>query len=90
MALLRPFSLVTPSDPPSSLKLGDSAGQGKRRTLVAPHMKLSLDPSEASLDDLDVDAMETPNDTDSLDNSNGNDNDLEWEGQYGGSDVIAD
>jgi hypothetical protein len=51
-------------------------------------MKLSLDPSEASLDDLDVDAMETPNDTDSLDNSNGND--LEWEGQYGGRDVIAD
>ncbi|XP_030219588.1 caytaxin isoform X1 [Gadus morhua] len=65
------------TNPPSSLKLGDSAGQGKRRTLVAPHMKLSLDPSEASLDDLDVDAMETPNDTDSLDNSNGND--LEWE-----------
>ena len=80
---------MPPSDPPSTLKLGDSAGQGKRRTLVAPHMNLSLDRSEASLDDLDVDAMETPDDTDSLDfNSNGND--LEWEGQYGGSDVIAD
>ena len=80
---------MPPSDPPSTLKLGDFAGQGKRRTLVAPHMNLSLDRSEASLDDLDVDAMETPDDTDSLDfNSNGND--LEWEGQYGGSDVIAD
>ncbi|CAL8279389.1 unnamed protein product [Lota lota] len=71
-------SLVTPSDPPSTLKLGDSVAQGKRRMLVAPQINLSLDRSEASLDDLSVDAMDTPDDTDSLEfNSNGNE--LEWE-----------
>lgn len=65
--------------------------QRKRRTLVAPDMNLSLDQSEGSVlsddfletpDDLDinVDDIETPDETDSLEFIN-NGNDLEWEGQ---------
>lgn len=83
----RPF----PPDPPTSLNVGESAAQRKRRTLVAPDMNLSLDQSEGSVlsddlletpDDLDinVDDMETPDETDSLEFIN-NGNDLEWEGQ---------
>lgn len=63
----------------------------KRRTLVAPDMNLSLDQSEGSVlsdefletpDDLDinVDDIETPDETDSLEFIN-NGNELEWEGQ---------
>ncbi|XP_030640084.1 caytaxin [Chanos chanos] len=80
------------TSPPNSLHVGGSGGcsaHRKRRTLVAPDMNLSLDQSEGSLlsddlldtpDDLDinVDDIETPDDTDSLEFiSNGND--LEWE-----------
>lgn len=69
-------------DPPSSLNVGES--QRKRRTLVAPDMNLSLDQSEGSVlsDDLDinVDDIETPDETDSLEFIN-NGNELEWEGQ---------
>lgn len=83
----RPF----PPDPPTSLNVGESVAQRKRRTLVAPDMNLSLDQSEGSVlsddlletpDDLDinVDDMETPDETDSLEFIN-NGNDLEWEGQ---------
>lgn len=71
--------------------MGESLAQRKRRTLVAPDMNLSLDQSEGSVlsddfletpDDLDinVDDMETPDETDSLEFIN-NGNDLEWEGQ---------
>lgn len=78
-------------DPPTSLNVGESVAQRKRRTLVAPDMNLSLDQSEGSVlsddfletpDDLDinVDDMETPDETDSLEFIN-NGNDLEWEGQ---------
>lgn len=63
--------------------------QRKRRTLVAPDMNLSLDQSEGSVlsddfletpDDLDinVDDIETPDETDSLEFIN-NGNELEWE-----------
>lgn len=66
-------------------------GERKRRTLLAPDVNLSLDQSEGSLrsddlldtpDDLDinVDDMETPDETDSLEFINSG-NDLEWEGQ---------
>ena len=65
--------------------------QRKRRTLVAPDMNLSLDQSEGSVlsdefletpDDLDIDVddIETPDETDSLEFIN-NGNELEWEGQ---------
>lgn len=71
--------------------MGESAAQRKRRTLVAPDMNLSLDQSEGSVlsddfletpDDLDinVDDIETPDETDSLEFIN-NGNELEWEGQ---------
>lgn len=86
-------NLTWPScpDPPTSLNIGESVAQRKRRTLVAPDMNLSLDQSEGSVlsddfletpDDLDinVDDMETPDETDSLEFIN-NGNDLEWEGQ---------
>lgn len=74
-------------DPPTTLNVGER----KRRTLVAPDMNLSLDQSEGSVlsddvldtpDDLDinVDDIETPDETDSLEFIN-NGNDLEWEGQ---------
>ncbi|KAM8838202.1 caytaxin-like isoform 1-T1 [Synchiropus picturatus] len=77
------------SHPPSSLKVGESAAQRKRRTLTAPDMNLSLDQSEGSVlsddfletpDDLDinVDDIETPDETDSLEFMN-NGNELEWE-----------
>ncbi|XP_049602460.1 caytaxin-like [Syngnathus scovelli] len=71
------------TNPPSSLNVGGSTGdQSKRRTLTAPDMNLSLEHSEGSLlsDDLDinVDDIETPDDTDSLDFAN-NGNELEWE-----------
>lgn len=84
------FPLATPSDPPSTLNVGDLAAQSKRCTLVAPKMNVSLDRSEASVlsddflvtpNDLDVGAMDTPDDTDSLELF-GNGNELEWEGQY--------
>lgn len=78
-------------DPPSTLNVGESVAQRKRRTLVAPDMNLSLDQSEGSVlsddyletpDDLDinVDDIETPDETDSLEFIN-NGNELEWEGQ---------
>lgn len=78
-------------DPPTSLNVGQSMAQRKRRTLVAPDMNLSLDQSEGSVlsddfletpDDLDinVDDIETPDETDSLEFIN-NGNELEWEGQ---------
>ncbi|XP_029687163.1 caytaxin-like [Takifugu rubripes] len=71
--------------PPTTLNVGER----KRRTLVAPDMNLSLDQSEGSVlsddfletpDDLDinVDDIETPDETDSLEFIN-NGNDLEWE-----------
>ncbi|XP_016411332.1 caytaxin-like [Sinocyclocheilus rhinocerous] len=82
------------TSPPNSLLIGGAGGGGahrKRRTLVAPDMNLSLDQSEGSLlsddfldtpDDLDinVDDIETPDDTDSLEFIT-NGNDLEWEGK---------
>lgn len=78
-------------DPPTTLIVGESVAQRKRRTLVAPEMNLSLDQSEGSVlsddfletpDDLDinVDDIETPDETDSLEFIN-NGNELEWEGQ---------
>lgn len=78
-------------DPPTSLNVSESRAQRKRRTLVAPDMNLSLDQSEGSVlsddfletpDDLDinVDDIETPDETDSLEFIN-NGNELEWEGQ---------
>lgn len=88
-------ALTVPSgtDHPTSLDVGESVTQRKRRTLVAPDMNLSLDHSEGSLlsddlletpDDLDinVDDIETPDETDSLEFMN-NGNELEWEGQHG-------
>ncbi|XP_060940576.1 caytaxin-like [Limanda limanda] len=81
-------SLLFP-DPPASLNVGESVAQHKRRTLVAPDMNLSLDQSEGSVlsddyletpDDLDINVedIETPDDTDSLEFIN-NGNELEWE-----------
>lgn len=75
--------------PPTTLNVGESIAQHKRRTLVAPEMNLSLDHSEGSLlsddglgtpGDLDVnvDDMDTPDDNDSLEFIT-NGNDLEWE-----------
>nr|XP_042123491.1 caytaxin [Peromyscus maniculatus bairdii] len=75
------------SSPPSTLNL--SGAHRKRKTLVAPEINISLDQSEGSLlsddfldtpDDLDinVDDIETPDETDSLEFL-GNGNDLEWE-----------
>lgn len=66
----------------------------KRKTLVAPEINISLDQSEGSLlsddfldtpDDLDinVDDIETPDETDSLEFL-GNGNELEWEGEAQG------
>ncbi|TMS09643.1 Caytaxin [Larimichthys crocea] len=77
------------TNPPTSLNVGESMAQRKRRTLVAPDMNLSLDQSEGSVlsddfletpDDLDinVDDIETPDETDSLEFIN-NGNELEWE-----------
>ncbi|XP_054613299.1 caytaxin [Dunckerocampus dactyliophorus] len=77
------------ANPPSSLNVGRSRDQSKRRTLIAPDMNLSLEQSEGSVlsddlletpDDLDinVDDIETPDDTDSLEFIN-NGNELEWE-----------
>uniref|UniRef100_A0A3Q3XQE7 CRAL-TRIO domain-containing protein n=1 Tax=Mola mola TaxID=94237 RepID=A0A3Q3XQE7_MOLML len=72
-------------DPPTTLNVGESVAQRKRRTLVAPDMNLSLDQSEGSVlsddnletpDDLDinVDDIDTPEETDSLEFiNNGND-----------------
>uniref|UniRef100_A0A667X235 ATCAY kinesin light chain interacting caytaxin n=1 Tax=Myripristis murdjan TaxID=586833 RepID=A0A667X235_9TELE len=68
---------------------GGSSANHKRRTLIAPEMNLSLDQSEGSLlsddfldtpDDLDinVDDIDTPDETDSLEFIT-NGNDLEWE-----------
>lgn len=79
-------ALILPPVPPATLNVGER----KRRTLVAPDMNLSLDQSEGSVlsddfletpDDLDinVDDIETPDETDSLEFIN-NGNDLEWEG----------
>lgn len=80
-------------DHPTTLNVGETMAQRKRRTLVAPDMNLSLDQSEGSVlsdefletpDDLDinVDDMETPDETDSLEFIN-NGNELEWEGRTG-------
>ncbi|XP_034558221.1 caytaxin isoform X2 [Notolabrus celidotus] len=77
------------TNPPTTLNVGESIAQRKRRTLVAPDMNLSLDQSEGSVlsddfletpDDLDinVDDIETPDETDSLEFIN-NGNELEWE-----------
>ncbi|XP_035276378.1 caytaxin-like [Anguilla anguilla] len=76
------------ASPPTSLNVDGGGGAGgpanrKRRTLVAPEMNLSLDQSDGSLDtpddlDINVDDMETPDDTDSLEFIT-NGNDLEWE-----------
>ncbi|KAJ8408251.1 hypothetical protein AAFF_G00256650 [Aldrovandia affinis] len=78
------------TSPPTSLNVGvGGRANRKRRTLVAPEMNLSLDHSEGSLlsddfldtpDDLDinVDDIETPDDTDSLEFIT-NGNELEWE-----------
>uniref|UniRef100_A0A3B5MNH9 ATCAY kinesin light chain interacting caytaxin b n=1 Tax=Xiphophorus couchianus TaxID=32473 RepID=A0A3B5MNH9_9TELE len=74
---------------PQVFVYGWSMNQRKRRTLVAPDMNLSLDQSEGSVlsddfletpDDLDinVDDIETPDETDSLEFLN-NGNELEWE-----------
>uniref|UniRef100_A0A3P9DFG3 ATCAY kinesin light chain interacting caytaxin n=1 Tax=Maylandia zebra TaxID=106582 RepID=A0A3P9DFG3_9CICH len=79
----------SPLHPPTTLNVGESMTQRKRRTLVAPDMNLSLDQSEGSVlsddfletpDDLDinVDDIETPDETDSLEFIN-NGNELEWE-----------
>ncbi|KAG9266943.1 caytaxin isoform X1 [Astyanax mexicanus] len=84
--------MMTSPAPPTSLHInvaGGGLGHRKRRTLVAPDMNLSLDQSEGSLlsddlldtpDDLDinVDDIETPDETDSLEFIT-NGNDLEWE-----------
>ncbi|XP_076977263.1 caytaxin [Tamandua tetradactyla] len=75
------------SSPPNTLSF--SGVHRQRKTLVAPEINISLDQSEGSLlsddfldtpDDLDinVDDMETPDETDSLEFL-GNGNDLEWE-----------
>uniref|UniRef100_G3PXJ1 ATCAY kinesin light chain interacting caytaxin b n=1 Tax=Gasterosteus aculeatus TaxID=69293 RepID=G3PXJ1_GASAC len=77
------------TNPPTTLNVGESLAQRKRRTLVAPDMNLSLDQSEGSVlsdefletpNDLDInlDDIETPDETDSLEFIN-NGNDLEWE-----------
>ncbi|KAG7246816.1 hypothetical protein CRUP_004638, partial [Coryphaenoides rupestris] len=74
------------TNPPSTLNVGDLSAQSKRCALVAPKMNVSPDRSEASVlsddflvlpNDLDVDAMDTPDDTDSLEFF-GNGNELEW------------
>ncbi|MBZ3873962.1 Caytaxin [Sciurus carolinensis] len=75
------------SSPPNTLNFGGA--HRTRKTLVAPDINISLDQSEGSLlsddfldtpDDLDinVDDMETPDETDSLEFL-GNGNELEWE-----------
>lgn len=77
-----------PAAPPNTLNF--SGAHRKRKTLVAPEINISLDQSEGSLlsddfldtpDDLDinVDDIETPDETDSLEFL-GNGHDLEWEG----------
>ncbi|KAM8890322.1 caytaxin isoform 1-T1 [Synchiropus picturatus] len=82
------------SSPPASLNVNPPGGGAsvpsanhKRRTLVAPEMNLSLDHSEGSLlsddfldtpDDINVDDIDTPDETDSLEFIT-NGNDLEWE-----------
>lgn len=71
--------------------MGVAAANRKRRTLAAPEMSLSLDRGEGSPpsddflgtpDDLDinVDDIETPDETDSLEFVTSG-NELEWEGQ---------
>jgi hypothetical protein len=82
-----------PAAPPNTLNF--SGAHRKRKTLVAPEINISLDQSEGSLlsddfldtpDDLDinVDDIETPDETDSLEFL-GNGNELEWEGKDQGS-----
>uniref|UniRef100_UPI00358F5AE9 caytaxin-like isoform X3 n=1 Tax=Myxine glutinosa TaxID=7769 RepID=UPI00358F5AE9 len=62
----------------------EQQGKRQRKKLVAPSLSLSLDRSEGSLvsdgdtPDFDVDDLETPDDTDSLDYL-GTSHDLEWE-----------
>ncbi|XP_032108384.1 caytaxin [Sapajus apella] len=79
------------SSPPSTLNF--NGAHRKRKTLLAPEINISLDQSEGSLlsddfldtpDDLDinVDDMETPDETDSLEFL-GNGNELEWEAGAG-------
>ncbi|XP_032903138.1 caytaxin isoform X1 [Amblyraja radiata] len=69
--------------PPNTLNI--NGNHPKRKTLVAPEINISLDQSEGSIlsdtpDDLDinVDDLETPDETDSLEYL-GNGNELEWE-----------
>lgn len=80
--------LLTPA-PPNTLNF--NGAHRKRKTLVAPEINISLDQSEGSIlsddfldtpDDLDinVDDIETPDETDSLEFL-GNGNELEWEGK---------
>ncbi|XP_038626491.1 caytaxin isoform X1 [Tachyglossus aculeatus] len=75
------------SSPPNTLNF--NGAHRKRKTLVAPEINISLDQSEGSMlsddfldtpDDLDinVDDIETPDETDSLEFL-GNGNELEWE-----------
>lgn len=87
--------LLTPA-PPNTLNF--NGAHRKRKTLVAPEINISLDQSEGSIlsddfldtpDDLDinVDDIETPDETDSLEFL-GNGNELEWEGKrWFGADV---
>uniref|UniRef100_A0A8C9VJX4 ATCAY kinesin light chain interacting caytaxin n=1 Tax=Scleropages formosus TaxID=113540 RepID=A0A8C9VJX4_SCLFO len=80
---------MSPPGFPNVAHESGSAGSRKRRTLVAPDTSVSLDLAEGSPpsddflgtpDDLDinVDDMETPDETDSLEFFNGS-NELEWE-----------
>lgn len=91
------FLPAPPLDPPSTLNVGDLSARSKRGSPVAPQRNLSPDRSEASVlsddflvtpGDLDADAVDTPDDADSLEFF-GNGNELEWEGQYRGRDVVA-
>lgn len=88
-ALFRFFFSCFPAAPPNTLNF--NGAHRKRKTLVAPEINISLDQSEGSLlsddfldtpDDLDinVDDIETPDETDSLEFL-GNGNELEWEGE---------
>lgn len=83
------FFSCFPAAPPNTLNF--NGAHRKRKTLVAPEINISLDQSEGSLlsddfldtpDDLDinVDDIETPDETDSLEFL-GNGNELEWEGE---------
>lgn len=91
-------SPVFQTAPPNTLNF--NGAHRKRKTLVAPEINISLDQSEGSLlsddfldtpDDLDinVDDIETPDETDSLEFL-GNGNELEWEGEAQGCSPRAE